>query len=300
MDRGFEWLGMSPNRDRVILHRFKGDFPIRADYTKDWKKKNEKFIARAAVLDVETNSLSHTVGSIIEIGIRFFLYDERNGDLVSVEEEYRSFQDPGKALEENITRLTGISDKDVQGQSIDWHRVDTLLEDAQFIIAHNAAFDRPFIDAKSSVSRKKIWACSLSQIDWAKRNYPSRKLENLSIYHGFFVSSHRALEDADATLFLLSHTYSSEQHSYLQELLQNAQKPMVRIIAKGASFDTRNYLKGRGYHWNADMRFWHRTISCNDVKTECKWMEKNIYKGDFQGIVQDIFPQDNFKNMQKV
>ena len=203
-------------------------------------------------------------------------------------------------LEENIIRLTGITDTDVKGQHIDWSRVDALLKDTEFIIAHNAAFDRPFVDAKSSVSQKKIWACSFSQVNWAKRNFPSRKLENLSIYHGFFASSHRALEDADATLFLLCQTDFSERHSYLKELLENAQKPMARVIAKGADFSVKDRLKNREYRWDPEMRFWHRTIASEDVERECKWMEANIYKEAFQGVVQELFPQDNFKTMRKV
>src|SRR5690606_10885352 len=110
-------------------------------------------------------------------------------------------------------------------QSIDWKIVENLLEKCQIIIAHNASFDRPFIDKLSMVSKNKIWGCSLNQIDWNSFGFPVRKLDVLSIYHGFFTDAHRALHDADALIYLLSLKNHKTQASYLFELLVNAQKP---------------------------------------------------------------------------
>ena len=96
MDNSFKWIGMEPDGNSVVLHRFRGNFVIKESYTEAWQEENKDFLSKAAVLDVETNGLSHEASSIIELGIRFFLYDKRNGNLVRVEDTYQSFEDPEK------------------------------------------------------------------------------------------------------------------------------------------------------------------------------------------------------------
>jgi len=67
-----------------------------------------------------------------------------------------------------ITRLTGITDEMVAGQMIDIGELRALIELADLVIAHNPAFDRPFCEAFSPVFAEKAWACSVSEIDWAR------------------------------------------------------------------------------------------------------------------------------------
>ncbi len=92
----------------------------------------------------------------------------------------------------------------VKNQRIDWDAVNLILKDAEIIIAHNASFDRPFMDAHSLVSQEKLWGCSVKNINWLSKGYPSSKLELLSVYHGFFHSAHRALNDAESLLYILT------------------------------------------------------------------------------------------------
>ena len=73
--------------------------------------------------------------------------------------------------------------------------------ESDFILAHNAGFDRPMIEAVPQVrevSASKIWTCSLKQVDWASLGFLSAKQELLSVFHGFHYSGHRALTDIDA------------------------------------------------------------------------------------------------------
>lgn len=269
-------------------------FPIYA--TESWLKHNEDLVRRALILDVETTGLNSEQDKIIEIGIRSFLFNKQNGDILKLEESYSSFQDPQEKLRPEIVNLTGITDEMLEGQSIDWQKVDELFEKSQLIIAHNAKFDRPFVEKWSLKSSDKIWGCSLKQIDWTAKGYFSSKLELLNIYHGFFVDAHRAIHDVDALLYLLSLAADESQtKNYFSEVMENARKQSTQVIATGTRFETKDFLKSRGYSWDNTNKFWYRFVYKEELKGELTWLEENIYHGPFMGFTRDIPLQNTFK-----
>jgi len=286
----FQWIGKSPDGKTVTLRQLETSMFRFPDAPSD-----QDLIKNGAVVDVETSGLSSERDQIIEIGIRPFRFNRTTGEVLSIGEGYSAFQDPGIPLSAEITRLTGITDDMVRGQRIDWSGVDRILHDSQIVIAHNAGFDRPFIDRHSPVSQERIWGCSFKQIDWSMKGFPSQKLEILSIYHGFFTDSHRALNDSDALLYLLSHTDAETQKAYLLELLQNAKRPQVQISALGAPFESKDLLKQRNYRWDAQNRHWNRRLFKDDLAPEIEWLEQAIYQGTFRGKVDEIPIIQNFK-----
>jgi DNA polymerase III epsilon subunit-like protein len=42
---------------------------------------------------------------------------------------------------------------------------------ARLVVAHNAAFDRKFLERPCETFSTKPWACSISQINWAAEGY---------------------------------------------------------------------------------------------------------------------------------
>ncbi|MGZ3772280.1 MAG: 3'-5' exonuclease [Pseudobdellovibrionaceae bacterium] len=293
----FRWIGKSTDGKTVVLNRLEG-CPVQSPTyaTPEWKSYNADALRLGVVLDVETTGLNQSEDSIIEIGLRQFLFNRNSGEILSCGKSYCSFQDPGQPLTAQITELTGITDEMVKGQAIDWNIVNSLLEEASIVIAHNARFDRPFIDKKSKVSTEKIWSCSLKQIDWSAKGFTSSKLELLNIYHGFFTDSHRAINDVDALLYLISHPETVSGKPYLFELLANARRPMTHVIASAAPFDSKEHLKSRGYNWDSVNRFWNKIIFKDETPNEISWLEERVYCGPFAGITRDIALNDGFKS----
>ncbi len=290
------WIGKSTDGNTVTLHKLEGcPVQIPAYVTTEWLQANSDVIRFGVAIDVETTGLNQEADTVIEVGMRLFTFNKSNGDILSIGQSYSEFQDPGQPLSPEIINLTGITDEMLVGKSINWSKVDELLSEASIVIAHNARFDRPFIDRKSKVSTEKIWACSVKQIDWVKQGYMSPKLELLNIYHGFFTDSHRALNDADALLYLLSLPAANSNQPYLQELLNNARRPMTQMVAIGAPFESKDFLKGRGYSWDNINRFWAKVIFKDESANETKWLEEVVYIGPFRGLNRDIALADGFK-----
>lgn len=293
----FRWIGKSKDGKSVNLKKLE-DCPITPPpyATPEWAKNNADIVRVGLVIDLETTGLNQAEDSIIEIGMRQFLFNRNSGEILTLGKCYGSFQDPGKPIPKEITELTGITDEMVQGQAIDWNKVQALLEESSLVIAHNARFDRPFLDRKSKISTEKVWACSLKQINWSSKGFTSSKLELLNIYHGFFTDSHRAINDVDALLYLLSLPDATSNQPYLHELLHNARRPMAQLIATGAPFETKDHLKGRAYSWDTTNRFWSKIIFKDEVEAETQWLEEFVYCGPFGGMVRDIPLIDNFKS----
>lgn len=292
----FQWIGKSEDGQTVTLKKFSGSFPIPSYATAEWIKENADKLRVGVVLDTETTGLNKKSDSIIEIALRPFRYNRATGELVEALEPYTALQDPGRPLSDDVKRLTGLSDADVAGKSIDWARVGKIIADAQVIIAHNASFDRPFVERSCPESASKVWACSFKQVEWARKGFNVSKLEVLSIYHGFFADSHRALSDVDALLNLLCMSDWTTRRPYLNELLTNARKPLARVNATGSPFETKDLLKERGYHWDSNGRYWYRIVFKDDATNEVAWLESAVYKGEFRGQVIEIPITDNFKN----
>lgn len=292
----FRWIGRSQDGKTVTLKKLEGcPISVPSYYTEEWKKQNSDTLRVGAIVDVETTGLRQSEDSIIEIAIRLFTFNRSTGEILELQESYSSFQDPGHPLSPEIIQLTGITDELLKGHNIDWKKVNELIEKVHIVVAHNARFDRPFVDKLSEISQQKVWGCSLKQIDWSRHGFSSSKLELLNIYHGFYTDSHRALNDVDALLYLLSLPQEKSQHPYLRELLENAKRPTAQIIASAAPFDSKDHLKAKGYSWDNINRFWHRFLFKDELPQEISWLEEVVYIGPFAGITRDIALQDHFK-----
>jgi len=292
------WAGfaeLSEDGNSVTLRRFGGQFPVPAYATPQWLEDNKSRLGRGAVVDVETTGLDRKNDLVIELGLRRFEYDPETGDIVRVGESLTGLQDPGRPLSAEITRLTGLTDQDLMGQSIDWKKVDALLSDVDVIVAHNASFDRPFFDRYTEQSRRRLWACSLRQVAWDEKGFASSKLELLCLFHGFFTAAHRAQNDVDALLCLLSFKCGQSGKTYFHELYQRADQPYVKVVAASSPFESKDLLKARGYRWDPLARVWQRLILSSQLTDEVTWLESSVYRGTFRGITEEIPALDNFK-----
>lgn len=151
-------------------------------------------------VDLETTGLNPKTDKIIEIGaVRV-----ENGQVTG---EFSRFVNPGRALPERITELTGI----VQEQVLGAETVGTVLgEFLEFagelpLLGHRILFDYSFlkraaVNAGKPFERKGVDTLKLSRQYLAE--LPSRRLSDLCAHFGIPITAHRALEDARAAHFL--------------------------------------------------------------------------------------------------
>jgi DNA polymerase III subunit epsilon len=238
----------------------------------------------AAVVDVETTGINPEGDRIIELGICLFEYDRQNGRIYKVLGSWEWFEDPGFSIPPEITNITGITDEMVTGQSIDDGAVNDLLGRAVLVIAHNAAFDRCFLERRLSAFTTKHRACSRSDFDWKAEGIRSSALEFVAYALGFFYDGHRAASDCRATLHILAQRLPGTGQLALQALLEKARTPTWRLWARDAAIEKKDVLKARGYSWSRGEfgrpKCWYRDVADADRAAEVSWLRANVMGPD--------------------
>ncbi len=237
-------------------------------------------IQRLLVLDTETTGLDHSRDKIIELALLRVDIDTATGLPCGSVQVYDGLEDPGQPIPEIARQITGIDDSMVAGQQLDEARIAELLEGVDLVVAHNAAFDRPFVEARLPAFAAKAWACSFADIDWKQEGRDSAKLTALALDLGLFYDAHRAEMDCHALLAVLQAPMSVAGHSGLAHLLAAAEGTRMRLQATGAPFDAKDALKERGYRWDATHKVWHTRL--NDeaaLQQECDWLALTVYGG---------------------
>jgi DNA polymerase-3 subunit epsilon len=247
---------------------------------------------RILVLDTETTGLDWRAEKIIELAMLAVDIDLQTGLPVGQVEVYEGFEDPGRPIPPEITKLTGITNQDVKGHQLDEATIKDMVERADLIVAHNAGFDRPFVENRLEVFEHKAWACSFAGIDWKAQGLGSAKLEFLCSELGWFYDAHRAQVDCHALLRVLSSPLKGAEAkplTGLQQLFKSAENARTIVKAFGSPFETKDKLKARGYRWDAEARVWSTAVkSAEALDAESAWLKAQVYGGRSVRIGMEI------------
>lgn len=256
-------------------------------------------LRRGLFVDVETTGLDPAVDAIIQLAIVPFVFTIE-GQICTVEDGYEALDDPGRAIPELVTRLTGIRDEDVAGQSIEWQHVATLVEPADLVVAHNAGFDRRFVENRCDLFEKKAWACSMREVPWTDEGLESSKQEYLAYRYGFFYDGHRAGADCLAGIHLLAQELPESGRPALAALLESARRTTYRLWAINSPFEAKDLLRARGYRWNSGVdgrhKSWYVELDAERCPEEQEYLNNEIYKRDITLPIDKITAFDRYSD----
>ncbi len=237
---------------------------------------------KAAIIDLETTGLDSRNDEIIEIGTLIVSFTNEDG-FISTEFADNQLQQPDKPISEEITRITGITNEDVAGKTIDWQQLENKLNDVDLIICHNASFDRNFMELQTpehfcKLIQTKAFGCSSRDVNWTELGFEGAKLEYLNLKMGYFYDGHRALVDCWATLNILL-----QNKEAFEQLKASVRKKEYLICAINAAFDKKDELKARRYRWSDGSgslpKSWWTTVKEDKYQEELDYLKDEIYGG---------------------
>lgn len=275
------------------------DFRVlrRLDTSIDYPALSGADVSRAVILDTETTGMEFGTDKVIELGLVVFEYRRESGAVGRVLESYSALEDPGIAIPPEATAIHGITDEMVAGRRFDEAAVAQAMDGVALVIAHNAGFDRKFVEQRFPVFVSVPWGCSFREVPWDEAGMTSAKLEYLAYQYGFFYEGHRAEIDCRALLEILRRPvrgkWGGPAHARppdlavadepgttaLKMLLDRAREPSYRVWATGSPFETKDVLKARQYRWDAEARCWWRDMDAGALEAELAWLKTAVYAG---------------------
>jgi DNA polymerase-3 subunit epsilon len=208
---------------------------------------------RLLILDTETTGLDPERDRCIELGAVLFDLPHRSV-LSQISLLFPCEENPAEAINGIAPALTQQPQPWQQG--LQWF--EALLDSADLVVAHNAAFDRQWFGVAPLPPIEKPWLCTMEDIRWpADRGLrPNPSVRDLALAYGVPVwAAHRALTDC----IYLAQVF--ERCEGLENLLTEGLEPR-RLYRARLSYEERHKAREAGFRWNEPISgAWSRRLS---------------------------------------
>jgi DNA polymerase-3 subunit epsilon len=234
-------------------------------------------LRQICLIDVETAGLDWTRHRVIEVCAARVQFDDA-GNIVGIRSIGEGLEDPGHPLPPEISALTGLTDAMLSGQRINRQALTERIASCEGVIAFNAGFDRPFIEALLPDLPRVNWGCAMKDVPWRQFGFEPGPQNYLLMQAGYYPpSAHRARQDVLSLTQLLAHT-CSDGESVMAKLLAAMAAPAWRFEATRAPFDAKDALKDRGYRFRKQGKgaLWHKHVRHGEYDAELAWYRETI------------------------
>ncbi|WP_193582884.1 3'-5' exonuclease [Laribacter hongkongensis] len=158
-----------------------------------------------AIIDTETTGL-HSDDEPITVGVVLLEISGKKFDVFNEIHRYYGRRHPSVVICDEAYHVHGISRDSLAGEDFDEEQVWKCLKSADYIVAHNAKFDRRMLGRVYEWVLNLNWACSIESLrnEWSEITKGSCSLD--SICRALNVNRpavHHSLDDCDALIAAL-------------------------------------------------------------------------------------------------
>lgn len=215
------------------------------------------------IIDTETTGLKAQSSCVIELGAILYSVSHR----CVLQQVSTLLPIVGQNPVEYINHISAeVSRSSYQYQPVlkifqQWH------DHADYLVAHNAEFDKKWFGKGLLPSVNKPWICTYDDFLWEQASQQHLSLINLALeYNISFNQAHRALTDCQIIVELFNE--SCDFDKMLIQAIERSQEPQYYVIAN-VSRNNRNLAKKRGFRWNQYLpNKWVKKMRMSDYQRE--------------------------------
>lgn len=179
-------------------------------------------VGRGLFIDTETTGLNPLKHQVVELTATLFSFNKKTGEILNAQEQiYHGFQ---KLMFQSRHQFIpgGVSAQSLSQEAISTTRIRRLMQQADFISAHNAPFDKKFVERLVPQAASMPWLDTMRGIPWRTLGFRSRALQDLLRQHGIDPGqAHRATSDVAGSIKLLGTRPPIGGPTYMSMLLGN-------------------------------------------------------------------------------
>lgn len=179
-------------------------------------------------LNVKTTGFHHRTHALVELAVQRFRADQ-DGRISDVGLPFRWTEDAGFDISSGMTAHPVVDGSTLNGRRICDAEATCMLLDADFIVAHNGAFDRPFVERRLPLTAGRPWVCTMHDVDWSSHGFEGRDLSCLLRQMGWFYDPLGADAELNALLHLLDHPSGRDGRTVLAEAVASASRAAWRV-----------------------------------------------------------------------
>ena len=205
---------------------------------------------RALFIDTETTGLNALKHQVVELTATLFTFNKKTGEIVdAAEKTYHGFQQLAfQARHQHMP--PGVTAQMLQGQAISSTVMRRMIEKADFLVAHNAPFDKKFVERMVPQAAGAMWLDTMRGIPWRMLGQRSRAQQDLLRTHGIEPgAAHRSSADVASAIKLLGSRSPLGGQTYMGMLMAGQgplnQSQQTLAVVKHMAEEIRSSLQQR-------------------------------------------------------
>jgi|TARA_A100001518_G_C1226702_1_gene77004 DNA polymerase-3 subunit epsilon len=229
---------------------------------------------KIAVLDLETEGLDPLYHQILEFSVAMIAIDAE-GQILSVDGPYTGLRDPGRPIEIPISKITGITDDMVAGQTMSGTKIAAFLGRANACLSFNVRFDRQYLEMLVPEVGEMPWICAMADVPWLDLGFDGKAQNYLLAQAAMFNPvAHRAADDVASLVNLLAHE-CRDGRTVMAHALEGAKSPTWRFEASDLPHrlqkDAYRHAYRRSYHG-----VYHKLVREAEHDAEVAWYRELV------------------------
>ncbi len=208
------------------------------------------------ICDVETTGLDREKDAVIELGCILWNVEHR-----CVVEIYSRLL-PAESNAAEATNGIPAALLATLADASTWDGFAELAGEADAIAAHQADFDRAFVERHVKTVGVP-WICTREDMKWPRAGN-GESLIATALAHGVaVVSAHRAISDC----LLLARLFEAvpDIAERLEAAREHALLPKLRLVSL-APYEEREIVKASGFKWDPGRKEWWRVMAAEDAR----------------------------------